>query len=271
MFHKIEPNKSFHITSLNSAFEETYNFNYSFVGESHDFWEIVIVLSGKIGVTAGSDVLMLKKGQAIIHEPMEFHRLWSEDNSEPTIIIFSFCAENFPQLQSKLFGIKDLAEPKRVLDKIQNCFTYADEYYMIDKMLDGKETESQIAIKSLELFILNTVTGKLLKDNSEKSRSAINYSNIVDILENNLDKSLSVAEIAELCHMSEVNVKKTFSKYLNIGVINYYNNLKINAAVPMLKAGMTVRETAEALGFSNQNYFSTVFKRITGHTPSEFR
>ena len=71
--------------------------------------------------------------------------------------------------------------------------------------------------------------------------------------------------------MSEVNLKKTFSKYLNIGVINYYNNLKINSAMTMLKDGMTVRETAEALGFANQNYFSTVFKRITGRTPSNYR
>lgn len=271
MFYKIEPQKLFHITSLNSAFEETYNFNYSYVGESHNFWEIVIVLNGKIGVTAGSDVLMLKKGQAIIHEPMEFHRLWSEDNSEPTVVIFSFNAENLPPLQSKVFGITDLGEPERVLKKIQNCFTYEDNYYLIDDAVEGRETETQIAIKALEVFILNTITGIRLKDNSSKSRSALNYSAIVEVLENNLDKNLSVSEIAKLCHMSEVNVKKTFAKYLNIGVINYYNNLKINAAVSMLKSGMTVRETAESLGFANQNYFSTVFKRLTGRTPSEFR
>ncbi len=118
---------------------------------------------------------------------------------------------------------------------------------------------------------MNTVTGITVKDSTSKSRSAVNYSTIVEILENNLDKNLSICEIAKLCHMSEVNVKKTFSKYLNIGVINYYNNLKINAAMAMLKGGMTVRETAEALGFANQNYFSTVFKRTTGHIPSDYK
>ena len=42
---------------------------YSTVGETHDFWEIVIVLDGEIGVTAGSKVINLKSGEAILHEP----------------------------------------------------------------------------------------------------------------------------------------------------------------------------------------------------------
>lgn len=271
MFCKIDTDKSFRITSLNSAFQHRYNNDYSFAGESHDFWEIVTVLDGKIGVTAGSDVFVLKKGQAIIHEPMEFHRLWSEESSTPSIAIFSFNAENFPALKSKIFGVKDLDEPKRVLGKIAQAFTYCGDSVLIDKRIDGKETEAQIAIKRLELYVMNTVTGITIKDSSSKSRSAVNYSSIVEVLENNLDKNLSISDIAKLCHMSEVNVKKTFSKYLNIGVINYYNNLKINAAISMLKDGMTVRETADALGFANQNYFSTVFRRITGHTPSDYR
>lgn len=271
MFCKIDTEKSFRITSLNSAFQHTYKNDYSFAGESHDFWEIVMVLDGKIGVTAGSDVLMLKKGQAIIHEPMEFHRLWSEEGSEPTIIIFSFDADNFPTLTSKIFLIKDLDEPKRVLSKIAQAFTYCGDSVLIDRVLFEKETEAQIAVKALELFVMNTVTGIIVRDSSSKSRSAVNYSTIVEVLESNLDKNLSISDIAKLCHMSEVNLKKTFSKYLNIGVINYYNSLKINSAMIMLKNGMTVRETAEALGFANQNYFSTVFKRITGRTPSYYR
>lgn len=38
----------------------------------------------------------------------------------------------------------------------------------------------------------------------------------------------------------------------------------------MLKSGMSVKETAAALGFANQNYFSTVFKRITGSAPTKY-
>ena len=37
-----------------------------------------------------------------------------------------------------------------------------------------------------------------------------------------------------------------------------------------LQEGKSVKETAHLLGFNDQNYFSTVFKRITGTPPKEF-
>jgi two-component system response regulator YesN len=38
-----------------------------------------------------------------------------------------------------------------------------------------------------------------------------------------------------------------------------------------LQEEMTVKEIAEAVGFSDYNYFSRVFKRIMGFTPSRYR
>ena len=90
-------------------------------------------------------------------------------------------------------------------------------------------------------------------------------------MENNINTNLSVGEIAEMCHMSEVNLKKTFSRYSGMGVMAYFNNMKIKTAVKMIENGVSVKETAAALGFSNQNYFSTVFKRIMGSAPVYFK
>jgi AraC-like DNA-binding protein len=39
-------------------------------------------------------------------------------------------------------------------------------------------------------------------------------------------------------------------------------------AVEYLRQGLSVKETALRVGFSDQNYFSTAFKRIIGHAPS---
>ena len=74
-----------------------------------------------------------------------------------------------------------------------------------------------------------------------------------------------------MCYMSPVSVKQTFSRYAGMSIMAYFNNLKITAAISMLKSGMTVQEVAQRLGFSSQNYFSTVFKRIRGVSPSTFK
>jgi AraC-like DNA-binding protein len=46
--------------------------------------------------------------------------------------------------------------------------------------------------------------------------------------------------------------------------------LEKGQAIHYLQQGHSVKETALILGYRDQNYFSTAFKRITGHAPSRF-
>lgn len=269
MYGHVNTDETFGIKALYTAFEAEYDSNYYFNGEYHNFWEMVIVLDGELGVTAGSDLFILKKGQAILHEPMEFHRLWSEGNSHPKIVIFSFSAVSMPKYSSKIFEIEDLEIPVEILKDIYSAFK--TEYVSIVDIKDRDNIHYQVTLKKLEIFILHTISQKIRKNDTVKSQPAKNYSTIVNVMENNIDKNLSVREIADLCNMSEINLKKTFSRYSGMGVMAYFNQLKITASISMLKNGMTVQEAANALGFSNQNYFSTVFKRITGHPPTYYK
>ena len=269
MYGHVDTTDTFRIKALHTAFEERFSSSYYFAGEYHNFWEMVIVSDGELGVTAGSDVFVLKKGQAVIHEPMEFHRLWSEGESCPNIVLFSFSADGMPKYSSKIFKITDLKVPIEILAQIKDTFEISGLSVMNIK--EEEKVSYQIALKNLEIFILSTVSQKIKKDDTIKSRTAKNYTAIVNVMENNIDKNLSVAEIADMCNMSEINLKKTFSRYSGMGVMAYFNKLKITASVSMLRNGMTVQETADALGFANQNYFSTVFKRIMGNPPTYYK
>lgn len=267
MYKAVELDNYFAIKKIYTAFGKKYGSSYYFEGESHNFWEIVMVVDGEIGVTAGSELFILKKGQAIIHEPMEFHRLWSEGSTCPEIIVLSFEAKNVPEYCSKIFEIGDVSKPKKILEEMQSCFNLG-EYALVGI---NDSIKSQLAIKKLEIFLIETLSQRLPEKTSVKSRTAENYTAIVTVLENNVTKPLSVPEIAKMCNMSEINLKKTFSKYSGMGVIKYFNRLKIAEATEMIKNGMSVAETAAALGFANQNYFSTVFKRITGNSPGFYK
>lgn len=267
MYGYVDVDEMLRIKTMYTAFEQTYKSDYEYAGEHHNFWEIVVVMEGELGVTAGSDVFVLKKGQAVIHEPMEFHRIWSEGNSCPQIIILSFSAVCMPKLSAKVFEIADLKKTKKILDDIKNNF----EMLRINAIGIKDGVGYQKAIKNLEIFILETISQKIKKDSTLNSQPAKNYTTIVNTMERNIDKNLSVGDIAKLCNMSEINLKKTFSRYSGMGVMAYFNQLKISGAITMIRSGMTIQETANALGFSNQNYFSTVFKRTTGRPPSFYK
>ena len=270
MHQHLSTTKFFHITALHTAFQATYGADYYFGGESHDFWEIVIATEGEIGVTAGKDVFYLKKGQAILHEPNEFHNVWSEKGHEAGLLIFTFSADHLPNLPSRIFEVSELAVPVDILTEIRSAFQRHKGW--IEGVREGCEQKAELALKRLELFLLQTFFENApQKSGASLPQSAKHYADVVKFLEENLHRALSVAEIAKECRVGEVNLKKIFSRYAGVGVIAYFNHLKVRAAVGLLEGGATVREVSEQLGFLNQNYFCTVFKRVTGKTPKSFK
>ncbi len=260
-------NENIKISGIYSAFKQKRDSKYYFKGEKHNLWEFVIVSEGKIGVTAGTDAFYLKKGQAIIHEPWEFHKLWSESD-DVEIIVFTLLIENIPKNYSKIFEVENLDIPDEIIKEIHTSFEMDNA--CVSKLSEEKRAECFKAIKKLEIFILSTVSKKDKNTPIEKSRSSKNYSVIVNVLKNNLDKNLSLDDIAHLCNMSKANVIKTFKKYAGTGVMNFFNEMKIDTACSMLKSNMSIKEISDALGFLNQNYFSAVFKRIKGKSPSKY-
>lgn len=268
MYGFVDTSEFFRIIKLYTASLQHFETDYFFKGEEHNFWEIVIVTEGKVGVTADKDVLTLGAGEAIIHEPMEFHRIWAEEKTKPIVVIFTFSAEGMPEYEGKIFKVSDILRPQLILSELYN--SYHIENCNIVGIEKDKLSQSQTALKELEIFVLNLLAKNINKKES-KSRTAENYTKIIECMSKNLNKTLSVADIALMCNMSEINLKKTFSRYSGMGVMEYFNKMKINQAVMMIQNGTSIKETAISFGFANQNYFSTVFKRVTGYSPKNYK
>ena len=66
-------------------------------------------------------------------------------------------------------------------------------------------------------------------------------------------------------------LQKIFQQKTGLGVIEYFSNMKIDAAKQMMRTDlMNFTQIAEKLGYSSIHYFSRQFKKITGMTPSEY-
>jgi len=86
-----------------------------------------------------------------------------------------------------------------------------------------------------------------------------------------IENSLSMAELTQISGMSESSVKRIFARYTGMGPMRYYMDMKVRRAIALLGEGLRVGEVSQRLGFENQNYFCTAFKRVTGCTPTQFR
>ena len=256
------------ITSLFTIFEEIFDRNYYFEGESHDFWEFVCVLDGTLGVTAGEDILILEKGQSVLHRPMEFHSFWSEKDSCPDIIVVTFTGDIMPAMKEWRFrpGKEEVEELCELLSCVPRIFQIDRKIYT-QKIIAGKEAEAHLFVSRLENILLSACTRGEEDFTRIQSAGAENYRRVVRVLEEHVEERLTVAEVARLCSMSESAIKKTFTRYAGIGMMAYFNQMKMRRAARLMEEGMSVRQAAAAVGFSDQNYFSTVFKRTTGAAP----
>lgn len=268
MFYECRLAPVMRIASLYTAFEATRAQNYRFPGEAHDFWEVVCVLDGMVGVTAGTDICMLRAGQMIVHPPMEFHRLWSEGGSAPTTLIFSFQAAQMPPLAQRIFEFGPSSG--RALQEALYCIrqNFEMEDIGVRRIRAGCACQAQIAVNLLENALLDVLASHAGAQLTPVRPHAQQYTVIVQAMEAHLHEHLTMEGLARYCRMSVPNLKKVFSKYAGIGVMRYYNELKMKRARQLLEQGRTNKEIAALLGFRDQNYFSTVFKRIVGCAPS---
>ena len=79
---------------------------------------------------------------------------------------------------------------------------------------------------------------------------------------------LSVAELAELCGISDEYLRVLFKNFTGQTPLAYINTLRLERARELLQSGANVAETAEACGFESAGYFARLFKKRYNMSPS---
>lgn len=265
---KYHLSKPVNIISLNHCFAPSYSSDFYFSGERHDFWECVFVVEGKVGIAEDEKIYELSKNDIIFHKPMEFHRIWSSSGTCPKLIISSFTADGF--------GLDSLSEGVFSLDKTAALLLFEASEIAIKSIINQPDWKNdyisqQLFANKLESMMLYILSGIKASLNENNSTTANNYKKIITIMNNNLDKPLTINELSRLTNLSPSNLKKCFRKYSGMGVIRYFNRLKIMKADHLIREGFSMNEISDMLGFSSQNYFSTAFKREHGVSPLEYK
>ncbi len=89
-------------------------------------------------------------------------------------------------------------------------------------------------------------------------------------IDENLGESLTIGDYAAHVHLSTSYFASLFKKTKGITVHQYVIREKINLAKKMLLQDRKVQEIASELGFEDRRYFTEVFKKLTGVTPTQF-
>jgi AraC family transcriptional regulator of arabinose operon len=94
----------------------------------------------------------------------------------------------------------------------------------------------------------------------------------ISLMKSNLNKRITLRDIAITCNCSEANVSKIFRESLKSAPIDYFIHLKIQEACKiLLNTDLRIKEISLKLGYEDQYYFSRIFTKHVGLSPSLYR
>lgn len=93
-------------------------------------------------------------------------------------------------------------------------------------------------------------------------------SRAVEHIHENLDKPVSVGDLADMVHMSRTSFFENFKAVMHMSPLQYAKSLKLHRAQTLLQEGNNASETGFLVGYNSPAQFSREFKRHFGMSPS---
>lgn len=272
-----------HISRIVTIHYYEYMSNFSFQGESHNFWEFLCVDKGEVEVTANRETFTLHAGDMIFHKPNEFHALAANGTIAPNLVVISFdcgdpCMKAFENRLLRI-GEKERTLIAGIIAEARKCFEGPlDDPYM--KKLTRKPSAPFGSEQFIKLY-LEQLLIVLFRSLSEPEELPAHTNKIVDLgqtyesiiryFESRIRTQLTVDQICKDNLISDSQLKRLFRTRHDCGVIEWFIHMKIDFAKQLIRnRQMNFTQIADYLGYTSVHYFSRQFKKETGMTPTEY-
>jgi AraC-like DNA-binding protein len=174
--------------------------------------------------------------------------------------------ESVRNCKIELFNVYIYGLVLKVAENLNLSFHEYDKVLNIVKEITNQE-ELKKVIKEFVINISIEIERKSKKPIGKKIEQAIEY-----IQQNYNNPNLSLAEVSEYVGLSQAYFSKMFKEIKGQSFNHYLNLYRIEQAKDLLvKTDLSINEIAEKVGFYNISYFQTLFKKLCGETPNNFR
>ena len=214
------------------------------------YYELTVVLKGELSYVINNKPILVKAGDCLYLKPGMIRQRINDDQAE-------YLSFNF--YDSRAFNL-----PTHFSDalstEIKILLTVCDEIYL--KHFDWSDKIG----KALEL-IFTLLEGRYASlDENPIIISIKRY------IKTNLKEKLTLTDIAKQVGYSACHCDTIFKKKTGNSIINYLIEERIDEAKRLIEEGSTpLKIISDNIGFLDYNYFSRIFKKITGKTPTEYK
>lgn len=247
-----------------------------------DFFELVVVMSGKAEHIVGEARFEISRGDvfAIGRDVRHGYENPSRDFRICNIMFRPEALINADYDIKQLAGFHALFLLEPVLNAGQcycamklGCADFAE----LERLTDAAVAECEANNSGrntllLSYFLQIAVYLSRLYDAPKLSREAAGAALAAAYMERGYAKPITAAELVRLSNYSPRHFNRLFSAAYGTTPMNYLTEIRIRRACALLReTALPMSEIAAQCGLGDPNYFSRVFRKKVGLTPSEYR
>jgi AraC family transcriptional regulator of arabinose operon len=135
-----------------------------------------------------------------------------------------------------------------------------------------KDILANLTLKELLVRIMQMQNLQEIKDNLNQLSTGNRFAYIIQYIKNHLTEKLSIDALSQMAYMSKASFFRLFKLELGISPVDFIIKERIRLAKQFLKNPYcSISDAGFKAGFNNQHYFSRVFRKLEGITPSNYR
>ena len=246
-----------------------------------DFSELALVTDGSARHIADGDSYKIGKGDIFVISGSTCHAF--EETDKLRLINIMFDPKLLPAADISdhpgfraLFAPEQNTGSKTFGSRLHLAPDDMDNVSSITERIQREYTEKRIGWKTAaqgDFMNLVVVLSRLYDlDRTKNSEGMEKIANAAAYIEENYSESISVAQLAEMSNYSLRQFIRLFKKVFGCIPTEYIANLRMQKARELLRGkNHSITDIALFCGYGDSNYFSRIFRKYNGMTPSEYR
>lgn len=232
----------------------------------HDHFEIYYMKEGKCTYHIEDHTYKVLAGDVVLIPGKTSHRTIYGGVAHTRLLVncsYSYLPE---VVQERLATVGHLYRNHKVISQLEELFAKIEYEYGHADVL------SEEVLKCFTAELMFVILRH--KNEHEKAFAENNFiTSVQEYIQNNYMNEIKLSHLAEQLSVSQEHLSRMFKKESGIGFKEYLTGIRLQKAEEMLKheTGRAVSEVAYACGFNDGNYFSYIFKKAYGISPTEAR
>ena len=267
-----DDNNTLRVESFYHIIAEPGKEPWSFSLHSHDdLLEISLIVAGKASFECGRVRYTLVPGDLVVKNAGVLHSEISspEDGFEQYCIgISGVSSPGMPPNTLVPEGISPVMPTGNAFDYLRSMTAY-----LYDISSDPSQKFSELTRQAIEneLSLINMMVMNAVEVSEQTSHSPL-IADVLDYVDSHVGDSMSLDTLAKHFYISSYHLAHKFKDEVGCTVNQYILNRKLGEAEERLVFSTdSIKQIAADCGYSNLQYFYSVFKKNTGNTPAEMR